>query len=31
VRYFKVVDHTAMPHEFETEAVAPEPAITLDQ
>jgi hypothetical protein len=26
-----VVDHTAMPHEFETEAVAPEPAITLAQ
>jgi Ni/Fe-hydrogenase subunit HybB-like protein len=28
VRYFKVVDHTVMPHEFEVEAPAPQPVTT---
>jgi Ni/Fe-hydrogenase subunit HybB-like protein len=31
VRYFKVVDHTVMPHEFETVAPAPQSVTTIAQ
>ena len=31
IRYFKVVDHTVMPHEFETEEPAPQPVTAIVQ